>query len=157
MYNNMFRPKVIRGELCFFRPCAKLPSLQDRETQRSETHHVVISADIALWRQRNANFNLNKPCVMCLTVLLSRLLQSGSEPGLSLSSYNPPFLWVGVWVCVCVCVFALSLVVFQMEWWEICVLWGGEAGPRPCFPLFMWGRTRHSVYRFQWHESGRRN
>ena len=33
----------------------------------------------------NANFFLYKPCVMCLILLLSRLLQSGSEPGLSLS------------------------------------------------------------------------
>ena len=38
---------------------------------------MVISSALAL---ENANFILYKPCVMCLTLLLSRLLQSGSEP-----------------------------------------------------------------------------
>src|SRR4029434_9601118 len=42
MYNSMFRPEVIRRvELCFFRPCAKLPSL----LRTSEIHHVVIPAE----------------------------------------------------------------------------------------------------------------
>ena len=49
-------------------------------TSDTDTHHVVISADTTLWRQRNANFNLHEPCVLCLALLLSRLLQSGSEP-----------------------------------------------------------------------------
>src|SRR4029434_3712313 len=37
----MFRPEVIS----FFRPCAKLSSLQYREPRTSEIHHVVISAE----------------------------------------------------------------------------------------------------------------
>src|SRR4029434_734719 len=38
----MFRPEVIiRDELCFFRPCAKLPSLP----RTSEIHHVVIPVE----------------------------------------------------------------------------------------------------------------
>src|SRR4029434_7354058 len=42
MYKSMFRPEVIRRvELCFFRPCAKLPSLP----RTSEIHHVVIPAE----------------------------------------------------------------------------------------------------------------
>ena len=86
MCKSMFGPEVIRRvELCFFRPCAKLTSLQDREPQTSETHHVVIPADKLFWRQRTLNFYLYKPCVMCLILLLSRLLQCGSEHGLPLS------------------------------------------------------------------------
>ena len=50
---------------------------------------MVISSALA---SENANFNLYKPCVMCLTLLLSRLLQSGSEPGLSLSLRVGPCL-----------------------------------------------------------------
>src|SRR4029434_6160728 len=38
MYKSMFRPEV---ELCFFRPCAKLPSLP----RTSEIHHVVFPAE----------------------------------------------------------------------------------------------------------------
>src|SRR4029434_2956090 len=42
MYKSMFRPEVIRRvELCFFQPCAKLPSLP----RTSEIHHVVIPAE----------------------------------------------------------------------------------------------------------------
>src|SRR4029434_8780587 len=44
MYKSMFRPGVIRRiELCFFRPCAKLPSLP----RTSDIHHVVIPDEIA--------------------------------------------------------------------------------------------------------------
>src|SRR4029434_1593886 len=58
MYKSMFRPEVIRRvELCFFRPCAKLPSLP----RTSEIHHVVIPAAL--------NFCLYKPCAMCLSLL----------------------------------------------------------------------------------------
>ena len=42
--------------------------------------------------QENANFYLYKPCAMCLTLLLSRLLHSGSEPGLPLSLREGPCL-----------------------------------------------------------------
>ena len=45
--------------------------------------------------QRNSDFNLYKQFVMCLTVLLSCLLQSRREPGLCLS--------VCEYVCVSVC------------------------------------------------------
>src|SRR4029434_3439476 len=42
MYKSMFRPEVIiRVELCFFRPCAKLPSLP----RTPEIHYVVIPAE----------------------------------------------------------------------------------------------------------------
>src|SRR4029434_1989194 len=42
MYKSMFRPEVIRrDELCFFRPCAKLPSLP----RTSEIHVVVIDVE----------------------------------------------------------------------------------------------------------------
>ena len=102
MCKSMFGPEVIRRvELCFFRPCAKLTSLQDREPRTSETHHVVIPADKLFWRQRTLNFYLYKPCVMCLILLLSRLLQSGSEPGLPLSLWARACasLWpAGTWV-----------------------------------------------------------
>ena len=46
---------------------------------------MVISSALV---SENTNFILYEPCVICLTLLLSRLLQSGSEPGLSLS--HPP-------------------------------------------------------------------
>src|SRR4029434_206340 len=82
MCKSMFGPEVIRRvELCFFRSCAKLTSLQDREPRMSETHHVVNPADKLFWRQRMLNFYL-RVCAMCLILLLSRLLQSGSKPGL---------------------------------------------------------------------------
>src|SRR4029434_6800530 len=56
MYKTMFRPEVIRRfELCFFRPCAKLPSVP----QTSEIHHVVFAAE-------RLTFCLYKPCAMCL-------------------------------------------------------------------------------------------
>src|SRR4029434_5106289 len=80
MCKSMFGPEVIRRvELCFFRPCAKLTSLQDREPRTSETHHVVISADKLLWRQRPLNFFLYKPCAMCLSWLHFQPC-AGSEP-----------------------------------------------------------------------------
>src|SRR4029434_2662457 len=41
MYKSMFRPEVIRIELCFFRPCAKLPSLP----RTKEIHYVVIPVE----------------------------------------------------------------------------------------------------------------
>src|SRR4029434_7071633 len=42
MYKSMFRPEVIRrDELCFFRPCAKLPPLP----RTSDIHHVVFPAE----------------------------------------------------------------------------------------------------------------
>ena len=44
-----------------------------------ETNYMVISSALA---SENSNFT---PCVMCLALLLSRLLQFGSEPGLSIS------------------------------------------------------------------------
>src|SRR4029434_1161559 len=86
MYKSMFGPGVMRRvELCFFQPCAKLTSLQDRESRTSETHHVVIPADKLFWHQRTLNFYLYKSCAMCLILLLSHLLQCGSEHGLPLS------------------------------------------------------------------------
>src|SRR4029434_6912790 len=87
MYKSMFRPEVIRRvELCFFRPCAKLPSLP----RTSAIHHVVIPAELLFWCQRSLNFYLYKPCVMCLILLLSCLLQSGSKPRLPLSLREGP-------------------------------------------------------------------
>src|SRR4029434_1117194 len=72
MCKSMFRPEVIRRvKLCFFRPCAKLTSLQDREPRTSEIHHVVFPADKLFWRKRTLNFYLYKPCAMCLILLLS--------------------------------------------------------------------------------------
>src|SRR4029434_8427168 len=41
LYKSMFRPEVIS----FFRPCAKLRSLQYREPRTSEIHYVVIPAE----------------------------------------------------------------------------------------------------------------
>ena len=48
----------------------------------------------------NVNFYLYKPCVMCFILLLSRLLQSGSEPRLPLSLWEwaRASLWpAGTW------------------------------------------------------------
>src|SRR4029434_3187920 len=92
MCKSMFGPEVIRRvELCFFRSCAKLTSLQDREPRMSETHHVVNPADKLFWRQRMLNFYL-RVCAMCLILLLSRLLQCGSENRLPLSLREGPCL-----------------------------------------------------------------
>src|SRR4029434_2237717 len=71
MCKSMFGPEVIRRvELCFFQPCVKLTSLQDREPWTSETHQVIIPADKLFWRQRTLNFYLYKHCAMCLILLL---------------------------------------------------------------------------------------
>src|SRR4029434_10851925 len=67
MYKSMFRPGVIRRiELCFFRPCAKLSSLQDREPRTSEIHHVVISAK----RLTSVYINLVRCVYHCFTLSL---------------------------------------------------------------------------------------
>src|SRR4029434_4353502 len=57
MYKSMFRPEVIS----FFRPCAKLPSLQYREPRTSEIHHEVIPTE----RLTSVSINL-VPCAMWL-------------------------------------------------------------------------------------------
>src|SRR4029434_3307605 len=87
MCKSMFGPEVIRRvELCFFRPCVHLCMAGSivRLPRTSETHRVVIPADKLFWRHRTLNFYLYKPCVMCLILLLSRLMQSGSNPGIPL-------------------------------------------------------------------------
>src|SRR4029434_1855181 len=67
MYKSMFRPEVIRrDELCFFRPCAKLPSLQDREPRTSEIHHVVLPAE----RSTSVYINLVQCVYHCFTFSL---------------------------------------------------------------------------------------
>src|SRR4029434_1552722 len=63
MYKSMFRPEVIRrDEQCFFRPCAKLPSLP----QTSEIHHVVIPAE----RSTSVYINLMRCVYHCFTFSL---------------------------------------------------------------------------------------
>src|SRR4029434_4036847 len=63
MYKSMFRPEVIiRDELCFFRPCAKLPSLP----RTSEIHHVVIPAE----RSTSVYINLVRCVYHCFTFSL---------------------------------------------------------------------------------------
>src|SRR4029434_402837 len=63
MYKSMFRPEVIRRvELCFFRPCAKLPSLP----RMSEIHHVVIPAE----RSTSVYINLVRCVYHCFTFSL---------------------------------------------------------------------------------------
>src|SRR4029434_8380112 len=63
MYKSMFRPEVIRRvELCFFRPCAKLPSLP----RTSEIHHVVTSAE----RLTSVYINLVRCVCHCFTFSL---------------------------------------------------------------------------------------
>src|SRR4029434_1781301 len=73
MYKSMFRPEVIRRvELCFFRPCATLPSLP----RTSEIHHVVIPAERST---SLSTTTLSKPCAMCLSLLQFQPC-AGSEP-----------------------------------------------------------------------------
>src|SRR4029434_1099713 len=63
MYKSMFRPEVIRRvELCFFRPCAKLPSLP----RTSEIHHVVFPAE----RATSVYINLVRCVYHCFTFSL---------------------------------------------------------------------------------------
>ena len=65
MYKSMFRPEVIRRvELCFFRPCAKLPSF------------LEPPRGYLCW---TLNFCLYKPCAMCLSWLHFQPC-AGSEP-----------------------------------------------------------------------------
>src|SRR4029434_6146916 len=67
MYKSMFRPEVIRRvELCFFRPCAKLPSLQYREPRTSEIHHEVIPTE----RLTSVYINLVRCVYHCFTFSL---------------------------------------------------------------------------------------
>src|SRR4029434_5480615 len=62
-YKSMFRPEVIRRvELCFFRPCAKLPSLP----RTSEIHHVVFPAE----RSTSVYINLARCVYHCFTFSL---------------------------------------------------------------------------------------
>src|SRR4029434_1032059 len=59
MYKSMFRPEVIRRvELCFFRPCAKLPSLP----WTSEIHHVVFPAERSTSVYINLVRCVHQPC-----------------------------------------------------------------------------------------------
>src|SRR4029434_1347000 len=63
MYKSMFRPEVIiRDELCFFRPCAKLPSLP----RTWEIHHVVIPVE----RSTSVYINLVRCVHHCFTFSL---------------------------------------------------------------------------------------
>src|SRR4029434_9082227 len=63
MYKSMFRPEVIRRvELCFLRPCAKLPSLP----RTSEIHHVVIPVE----RSTSVYINLVRCVYHCFTFSL---------------------------------------------------------------------------------------
>src|SRR4029434_9607429 len=69
MYKSMFRPEVIRRiELCFFRPCAKLPSLP----RTKEIHYVVIPVE----RSTSVYINL----VRCVYHGFTFSLVLGGEP-----------------------------------------------------------------------------
>ena len=99
MCKSMFRSEVIRRvELCFFGPCVKPTSLHDRKHSKMTSDVRDPPGGYPCWQivlaSENANFYLLYiNLVWCLILLLSRLLQSGSEPGLSLWEWARASLW----------------------------------------------------------------